>query len=229
MGVLWAIRRFPAAAASLCTLSPKCAEAQTAPALDPISGGAARILRINDGTFHGVATAWHVGDSLGTGSAGTASATAGPPPARAAGHATSGWTDRASRWRGSAIDPARLAIAASATINGPLASTFALMMRTRSPGPDPIHNVALGWRVMPLEGRDTYWHDAHDAQGFSIYVALDPRRRPAAEAFGNNPRPVAAVAEHLLPGRVPSIAAVPTPSPASKSLTPTRARRRGQN
>ena len=156
-----AIRLSLAAAAILCTVLPMWAEAQAAPARDPIS--------------------------------------------------------------------ARAAIEAGDPSNGPLASTFPLMMRTRSPLPDSMLPVVLGWPVLPREGRDTYWHDAQVAQKFSIFVVMDPRRRRTASAPGNRPRPVAALAEQLLPGRVPSIAAVPTTTPASKSPTPTRTRPRGQN
>jgi hypothetical protein len=132
-------------------------------------------------------------------------------------------------WRSSVLDLTRFAIAASDTINGPLASTFALMMRTRSPGPDPILPVALGWRVLPLDGRDVYWHDAQDPEGFSVYVAMDPERRRAATALGNTARPVDALAGQLLLGRLPALASVPGSTPASKLPTPARSRRPGQN
>jgi len=130
-----------------------------------------------------------------------------------------------------ALDPiaVRAAIAASGTINGPLASTFALMMQTRSPEPDLMLPVALGWRVLPLEGRDLYWHDAEDADGFSVYVAMKSQRHRMAAALGKTPHPVAELAGQRLLGQVPSIAAVPHTTPASKNPTPTRTRRRGQN
>ena len=75
--------------------------------------------------------------------------------------------------------------AASDTVNGPLASTFALMMRTRGLGPDPALPVALGWRVLRLDRRDIHWHDVQDAPGFSEYVSLDPSRgRPSLRRHG---------------------------------------------
>lgn len=131
-------------------------------------------------------------------------------------------------WSGSIVDMARFAAAASDTINGPLASTFALMMRTRSSGPDPSLPVALGWRVLPLDGRDIYWHDAQDAPGFSAYVAMDPDRHRAVAVLSNTSRPVDAVAGQLLLGKVPVIAAEPAGrKPSSRSTTP-RPRRRGR-
>ncbi len=380
MCVPWTIRRCFPAMAIFCTLSPKWTEAQTAPTLNPVAVRAALIPRINDGTFHGLATAWRDGDSLLTASAGTvvtggaavsattrfelgdaaavfttallaqlvvrgelslddpaqrflpaairlparngrvitlgdlayhrsgltdprqspsgrsevdqlvralretplrsdvgaryrfsqlgidllglalarhlrmplegairsrilsplgitdvALSATRPIPARdAVGHRADGiaspWRARAGiRWRSSVLELARFAIAAGDTINGPLASTFALMMRTRSPGPDPMLPVALGWRVLPLDGRDIYWHDAQDPQGFSVYVAMDPNRRRAAAALGNTARPVDALAGQLLLGRVPVLASVAGSTPASKVRSRGRTRRPGQN
>ena len=89
--------------------------------------------------------------------------------------------------------------------------------------------VALGWRVLPLDGRDIYWHDAQDPEGFSVYVAMDPQRRRATAALGNTARPVDALAGQLLLGRVPVLAPPPGRAAASKVPTPNRTRRRGQN
>ena len=112
-------------------------------------------------------------------------------------------------WVGSVVGMTRFAAAASDTINGPLASTFALMMRTRSPGPDPALPVALGWRVLKIDGRNIYWHDAQDAPGFSAYVAMDPSRGRAVTVLSNTGRAVDAIAGQLLLGRVPKISAAP--------------------
>ena len=65
--------------------------------------------------------------------------------------------------------------------------------------------VALGWRVLPLDGRDIYWHDAQDAAGFSAYMAIDPGRARSATVLSNTARPVDAIAGQLLLGRVPVI------------------------
>lgn len=131
-------------------------------------------------------------------------------------------------WSGSIVDMARFAAAASDTISGPLASTFALMMRTRSSGPDPALPVALGWRVLPLDGRDIYWHDAQDAPGFSAYLAMDPARERAVAVLSNTSRAVDAVAGQLLLGKVPVIAAAPVrTTPAPRTSSP-RSRRRGR-
>ena len=89
------------------------------------------------------------------------------------------------------------------------------MMRTRSLGPDPTLPVALGWRVLRLDGRDIYWHDAQDAPGFSAYVAMDPARHRAAAVLSNTARSVDAIAGALLLGRIPVIA------PASRVVRPT--------
>ncbi len=146
----------------------------------------------------------------------------------AVGHATNGTpVPTAARlegsWSGSIVDLTRFAAAASDTIHGPLASTFALMMRIRSPGPDSSLPVALGWRVLPLDGRDIYWHDAQDAAGFSTYVAMDPQRQRAAAVLSNTARAVDAVAGQLLLGRVPVIASARGAAPtASRSKPATR-------
>jgi len=130
---------------------------------------------------------------------------------RATGHTAAGTPIPVSallphRWRGAISDVARFAAMAGDTVNGPLASTFAFMMRTRSPGPDPSLPVALGWRVLRLDGRDIYWHDAQDAPGFSAYMAIDPGRARSATVLSNTARPVDAIAGQLLLGRVPVIA-----------------------
>ena len=111
----------------------------------------------------------------------------------------------AGAWRGSVDGVLRFVTAASDTVNGPLASTFALMMRTRSLGPDPALPVALGWRVLRVDGRDIYWHDAQDAPGFSDYFALDPSRGRAVAVLSNTAKPVDAIAGALLLGRVPAV------------------------
>jgi serine-type D-Ala-D-Ala carboxypeptidase/endopeptidase len=109
-------------------------------------------------------------------------------------------------WRGSIVGVTRFAAAAADTVRGPLAPTFALMMRSRSIGPDPTVPVALGWRVLQLEGRDIYWHDAHNAVGFTSFVAVDPDKGRAAAALSNSARTVESIAGQLLLGTVPQIA-----------------------
>ena len=137
----------------------------------------------------------------------------------AIGHTATGTavasTTSTGTWRATIVDITRFAIAASDTTRGPLASTFALMMRTRSLGPDPTLPVALGWRVLRLDGRDIYWHDAQDAPGFSAYVAMDPARHRAAAVLSNTARSVDAIAGALLLGRIPVI------EPASRVVRPT--------
>ena len=128
-------------------------------------------------------------------------------------------------WRATVVAMTRFAIAASDTIRGPLASTFALMMRTRSLGPDPTLPVALGWRVLRLDGRDIYWHDAQQAPGFSAYIAMDPRQHRAAAVLSNSARDVDSVAGALLLGRVPQIAAAGRTQPTRRT-SPTRSRSR---
>jgi serine-type D-Ala-D-Ala carboxypeptidase/endopeptidase len=150
----------------------------------------------------------------------------------ATGHAANGKAvsltgGAAGTWRATAVAMTRFAIAASDTSRGPLASTFALMMRSRSVGPDPTLPVALGWRVLRLDGRDIYWHDAQQASGFSTYVALDPSRHRAAAVLSNSARDVDSIAGALLLGRVPRInGAVRTPTPAP--VVRSRGRRRGR-
>ncbi len=124
------------------------------------------------------------------------------------------------RWRGSMTDLSQFAAMAVDTVRGPLASTFALMMRSRSPGPDPSLPVALGWRVLRLDGRDIYWHDAQDAPGFSSYMAIDPARARSATVLSNTAVPVDAIAGQLLLGRVPVIAARASDAPSSRSRRP---------
>lgn len=133
----------------------------------------------------------------------------------------------ATRWRGSASALALFTTASSDTVRGPLARAFALMMRTRSPGPDASLPVALGWRVLRLNGRDIYWHDALDAPGFSSYVAIDPGMRRSVAVLSNTARPVDAIAGQLLLGRVPVIAPAPPSGPTPRQ-PPTRSRRRGR-
>ena len=151
---------------------------------------------------------------------------------RAAGH-TQGGTQvpataaSATRWRGSASALALFTTATSDTVRGPLARAFALMMRTRSPGPDASLPVALGWRVLRLNGRDIYWHDALDAPGFSAYVAIDPGMRRSVAVLSNTSRPVDAIAGQLLLGRVPVITPAP-PSGSTSRQPPIRSRRRGR-
>ena len=152
----------------------------------------------------------------------------------AIGHTATGTavasTTSTGTWRATIVDITRFAIAASDTTRGPLASTFALMMRTRSLGPDPTLPVALGWRVLRLDGRDIYWHDAQDAPGFSAYVVMDPARHRAAAVLSNTARSVDAIAGALLLGRIPTIEPAsrvvrPTPRPASTSRSRRRAHR----
>ena len=153
-------------------------------------------------------------------------------PARdAAGHTASGTAITPSpsspaTWRSSIVAITRFAIAASDTTRGSLASTFALMMRTRSIGPDPTLPVALGWRVLRLDGRDVYWHDAQDAPGFSAYVAMDPVQKRAAAVLSNSARNVDAIAGALLLGRVPVIDAAP--GVAKPATHPQARRQRGR-
>jgi serine-type D-Ala-D-Ala carboxypeptidase/endopeptidase len=151
----------------------------------------------------------------------------------AIGHAANGRPVGASArsegvWLASIASLARFAVAASDTVNGPLAGTFALMMRTRSPGPDPSLPVALGWRVLRLDGRDIYWHDAQDARGFSVYIAMDPQRSRAAAVLSNTERAVDAIAGQLLLGRVPLISSSSSDSGTAPRPSPAKIRRTGQ-
>ena len=130
-------------------------------------------------------------------------------------------------WRATVVAMTRFASAASDTIRGPLASTFALMMRTRSLGPDPTLPVALGWRVLRLDSRDIYWHDAQQAPGFSAYIAMDPRQHRAAAVLSNSAHDVDSVAGALLLGRVPNIAAALRTQP-TRRMSPTRSRSRSR-
>jgi serine-type D-Ala-D-Ala carboxypeptidase/endopeptidase len=139
------------------------------------------------------------------------------------GAAVASGTSGPGMWRASAIAMARFASAASDTVRGPLASTFALMMRTRSLGPDPTLPVALGWRVLRLDDRDIYWHDAQDAPGFSTYLAMDPKKHRASAVLSNTAREVDAIAGALLLGRVPAVSAA---APRERSITPARRARR---
>ncbi|MCC7054184.1 MAG: beta-lactamase family protein [Gemmatimonadaceae bacterium] len=129
------------------------------------------------------------------------------------------------RWHASVSRLAQLAVAASDTVDGPLASTFALMMRTRSLGADPTLPVALGWRVLRLDGRDIYWHDALDVPGFALYLAIDPARQRMATVVSNTARPVDAIAGQILLGRVPRIAADPPRRLADTPRRPNRTAR----
>jgi serine-type D-Ala-D-Ala carboxypeptidase/endopeptidase len=136
----------------------------------------------------------------------------------AVGHALTGTAVAASGrrrevWRGSIVGLTRFAAAAADTVRGPLAPTFALMMRTRSIGPDVTVPVALGWRVLRLENRDIYWHDALNALGFSAFVAVDTEKSRAAAALSNSARPVESIAGQLLLGAVPQIDAAPARRP----------------
>ncbi len=149
-------------------------------------------------------------DAVGHASNGKAVASAGSAPGT---------------WRATVVAMTRFAIAASDTSRGPLASTFALMMRSRSLGPDPTLPVALGWRVLRLDGRDIYWHDAQQASGFSTYIALDPTRHRAAAVLSNTARDVDSIAGALLLGRMPRISAAAR-TPAAPSPSRTRRRRR---
>ena len=139
----------------------------------------------------------------------------------AAGHTASGTavapsSSSPATWRSSIVAITRFAIAASDTTRGSLASTFALMMRTRSIGPDQTLPVALGWRVLRLDGRDVYWHDAQDAPGFSAYVAMDPVQKRAAAVLSNTARNVDAIAGALLLGHVPVIEPARIAKPAAR-------------
>jgi serine-type D-Ala-D-Ala carboxypeptidase/endopeptidase len=149
----------------------------------------------------------------------------------AAGHALSGVRISGRRtfsaWMGSITGVTRFSMAASDTIRGPLATTFALMMRTRSRGPDPTLPVALGWRLLLLDGRELYWHDAQDAPGFAAYAVIDPRRGRVAAVLSNTAHAVDAIAGQLLLGRAPVIAAasraaIATPSRRATSRRPSR-------
>lgn len=129
-------------------------------------------------------------------------------------------------WHASLTRLAQLAVAASDTVRGPLASTFALMLRTRSLGADSSLPVALGWRVLRLDDRDIYWHDALDVPGFSAYVAFDPARQAVSAVVGVGGPPVAAIAGQILLGRVPVIAAAPARRAAAAARPSARPRPR---
>jgi serine-type D-Ala-D-Ala carboxypeptidase/endopeptidase len=119
-------------------------------------------------------------------------------------------------WRASIFGLSRFAVAAADTVRGPLARTFALMMRTRSVGPESSLPVALGWRVLRLQGRDIYWHDAQDAAGFSAFVAVDPSKGHASAVLSNSARAVDAIAGQLLLGAVPVITSTPRATQAAQ-------------
>ena len=99
-------------------------------------------------------------------------------------------------------------------------------MRTRGIGPDPTLPVALGWRVLRLDGRDVYWHDAQDAPGFSAYIAMDPNQRRAAAVLSNSARNVDAIAGALLLGRIPVIEPGARVAPAATHASARRTARR---
>ena len=133
-----------------------------------------------------------------------------PRRQRATGHTATGdpvpaGNSARHRWRGSIVGIAQFVAAASDTSSGPLASTFALMMRARSVGPDRDLPVSLGWRVLQLDGRDLYWHDALEARGFAAFIAADPGRQRAAVVLSNTARPVDVLAGQLLLGSVPDV------------------------
>ena len=131
-------------------------------------------------------------------------------------------------WSASVMALSQFLAAASDTGRGPLASTFALMMRTRSLGPEPALPVALGWRVFRLDGRDIYWLDAQDVPGFAAYLALDPSRNRSAAVLSNTARPVDAIAGQLLLGRVPVITPAPTADPTAFMKSRSSSRRPGR-
>lgn len=123
-------------------------------------------------------------------------------------------------WHGSVLGLAQFAAAAADTARGPLAGTFALMMRSRSIGPEATLPVALGWRVLEIDGRDVYWHDALDAAGFAAFVAAEPQSHRASVVLGNTAHAVDAIAGQLLLGEVPVVAASPVATPIVRPLPP---------
>jgi len=144
------------------------------------------------------------------------------------GRRVSGRSAARGTWSASVLALSHFLAAAADTGRGPLASTFALMMRTRSPGPDPALPIALGWRVLRLDGRDIYWLDAQDVPGFAAYLAMDPSRDRSAVVLSNTARPVDAIAGQLLLGRVPVIAPAPAATPPSSVQPHSSPRRPGR-
>lgn len=127
-------------------------------------------------------------------------------------------------WAGSAESVGQLLAAATDTVSGPLASTFALMLRSRSAGPDAESPVALGWRVLRLDGRDLFWQDSQNVPGFSVYLAVDPDRHRTAAVLSNTARELGAIAGQLLLGSLPVIQAAPSRDDAPPPPLPRRRR-----
>jgi hypothetical protein len=88
----------------------------------------------------------------------------------AAGEALTPAASTQGAWPDSRDGMFRVVAMTADAVNSRFTSTFALMLRTRSLGPEPAVPTALGRRVLRLDGRDIYWDDAPDAPGFSVYV-----------------------------------------------------------
>lgn len=95
-------------------------------------------------------------------------------------------------------------ISAAMNSEGPLASSFARLPTVRRQTGAPNLDIALGWHVLRLHGRDLLWHNGGTG-GYRSFVGFDPIERVGVVVLSNTGAPVGVddIGRHLLDARSP--------------------------
>lgn len=95
-------------------------------------------------------------------------------------------------------------VSAAMTSEGPLAPAFARLTSVRHPTGAPNLEVALGWHVLRLHGRDLFWHNGGTG-GYRSFVGYDPTKRVGVVVLSNTGAAVGVddIGRHLLDARSP--------------------------
>lgn len=86
--------------------------------------------------------------------------------------------------RSTANDMLKFTSAALGHTKSPLSKAFATMLAARRPTGNSGTDIALGWHISAMGGRDIVWHDGGTG-GYRSYLALDPKNRTGVIVLSN--------------------------------------------
>ncbi|MFZ0686580.1 MAG: serine hydrolase [Terriglobales bacterium] len=86
----------------------------------------------------------------------------------------------------------------------PLAPAMAAMLTTRRPTGTSGLEIALGWHILTVAGREIIWHNGGTG-GFRTFIAYDPKNRTGVVALSNTSTPTGVddIGRHLLDASFP--------------------------
>ena len=110
--------------------------------------------------------------------------------------------------RSTANDMLTFLAAAMGLVESPLAKPMAAMLAARRTSGTPGLEIALGWHIAQINGRDIVWHNGGTG-GYRSFVGFDPKRRAGVVVLSNvsTAAGVDDIGIHLLDDRAPLLPA----------------------